>query len=270
MSTTANHLSTYSFDAWSRPRAAALRAEWTKLRTLRATWITMGFSLAASLALGALAAGSDVRNWDDMSAAERAVFDPTSTSLVGVLFGALVLGALGVRSMAAEYSTGMIRTTAAAIPDRTRMLFAKVAVVATSTFAVAAVANLIGFSVGQALFREEGIAVSLSDRDSVEAIIGGAIAVSAFAVLGLGLGTLARRASIANILLALVVIGGQLVGSVMSPSTQRYLPFNALKATVSVVPADDVLAPGVALAVLVAYPVIVILAAWYALLRRDV
>ena len=100
--------------------SAALHAEWTKFRTLRSTWLTLGISVVATLALGVVATASDVRQWDDMSSAQKVSFDPTSTSLVGVLFGALVLGALGVRTITGEYATGMIRSTAAALPPPRR------------------------------------------------------------------------------------------------------------------------------------------------------
>ena len=51
-------------------------------------------------------------------------------SMIGLLFAAVVLGALAVRTITAEYSTGMIRATFAARPARRAVLAAKAATMA--------------------------------------------------------------------------------------------------------------------------------------------
>ena len=270
MSTTTIPSPTFTLAPTGSARAAALRAEWTKLRTLRSVWATMAISIVASVSLAALSAGSNARDWKDMTAEERLAFDPVSVSLLGVLFGALVLGALGVRTMSSEYSTGMIRSTAAAIPRRARFLLSKVIVVAGSTFLVALLANITGFVIGQAALRGENLDVSITADGSIAAIVAGAVAVSAFAVIGVGLATIVKRASVANILMALVVIGGQLVGTAMPPSAQRFLPFNALQASVSVKRSEELLAQGVALGFIVGYATVAVVVAALMLQRRDV
>ncbi len=270
MNTTTLPAPSFTVTSDASPRAATLRAEWTKLRTLRSVWMTMAVAVVASVTLAALSAGSNARDWKDMPVDEQLAFDPVAVSLIGVLFGALVLGALGVRTMSSEYSTGMIRSTAAAIPRRTRFLWSKVIVVAGTTFLVAMIANVAGFVIGQAALRGEGLDVSITADGSIDAIVAGAVAVSAFAVIGVGLATIVKRASVANILLALVVIGGQLVGTAMPASAQRFLPFNALQASVSVKRADELLAQGVALAFIVGYAVVAVVVGACLLQRRDV
>ena len=270
MSTTTLPAPGFTLARTPSPRTAALRAEWTKLRTLRSTWVTMAIAVVASVVLAALSAGGNARDWKDMPAAEQLAFDPVAVSLIGVLFGALVLGALGVRTMSSEYSTGMIRNTAAAIPRRTRFLWSKVIVIAATTFAVAMIANVAGFLVGQAVLGGESLDVSITADGSIDAIVAGAVAVSAFAVIGVGLATIVKRASVANILMALVVIGGQLVGTAMPASAQRFLPFNALQASVSVKHADELLPQAVALGFIVGYAVVAVVAAAHLLRRRDV
>jgi ABC-type transport system involved in multi-copper enzyme maturation permease subunit len=251
-------------------RPTALRAEWTKYQTLRSTWITLGISVIAALALSVVATASDVREWDDMSRAQQTAFDPTSTALVGVLFGALVLGALGVRTITAEYATGMIRATAAAIPRRSRILLAKAGIVAVSAFLAALFANVAAFIIGQRILQAKAIDAPLGDSNSVSAIAAGAIAVSAFAVIGVGLGAIVRRAAVANVVLALVMIGGQLVGSAMPMTSQKYLPFSALQASVTVERANDLLSPLAAVAILTGYAAAALVAGLYLLERRDV
>jgi hypothetical protein len=85
-----------------------------------------GHGLVISVALGAILCVSQVQQWSKMTAGQRQTFDPTACSLFGVVFvGAVLLAALGVRAMTAEYVTGMIRSTFAATPTRRRVLAAK-------------------------------------------------------------------------------------------------------------------------------------------------
>jgi hypothetical protein len=248
---------------------AAVRGEWTKFRTLRSTWLTSVLCIVASVALAALASASDANEWPDMDAAERAAYDATSTTLVGVLFGALVLGALGVRSTAGEYGTGMIRTTAAAVPRRPAIVTAKVSVTALAALLVALVANVAGFAVGAQVLRTASIDVAL-DRAAGVAIVAGAVAVTSFAVMGVALGAIVRRAAVANIVLALVVIGGQLVGSALPSSSRRFLPSSALQATVTVERTGELLTPLAAVVALAVTATGMVGVAVVLVRRRDV
>ena len=56
----------------------------------------------------------------------------------------------------------------------------------------------------------------------------------------------------------------------MPSSAQRYLPFNALQATVTVHRGDELLAPVPAVLMLIAYAVILMAAAGIVIRRRDV
>jgi hypothetical protein len=271
MGSTASVVGTSPAFSLTRPRVrpAAVRAEWTKFRTLRSTWFTSVLCIVSSVVLAALASASDANDWADMDAAERAAYDPTSTTLVGVLFGALVLGAVGVRSTAGEYSTGMMRTTAAAIPRRSAIVGAKVAITAAAAVVVGLLANLTGFAAGSHILRSESIDVGL-DRASALAITAGAVAVASFAVMGAALGAIARRAAVANIVLALIVIGGQLVGSALPASAHRFLPSSALQATVTVEPTSNLLAPHAAVLALVMTAAVLVAIAALLVERRDV
>ncbi len=71
-----------------------------------------------------------------MTAQQRLLFDPVSASMTGVMIAAVVLGALAVKTVTAEYSTGMIRATFTAMPARPLVLAAKAAAVAALAFPV--------------------------------------------------------------------------------------------------------------------------------------
>ena len=88
-----------------------IRSEWTKLRTVRTTWYCLLVVLAGSIAVGSLVSAAFVSNWANMSAIERATFDPTFRSLSGLFLAQLAVGVLGVLAITAEYSSGMIRSS---------------------------------------------------------------------------------------------------------------------------------------------------------------
>ena len=83
------------------------------------------------------------------------------------------IGVLGVLVISSEYSTGMIRTTLTAVPQRIRVLTAKVAVFAGVALAVALVACFAAFGIGQAIFASKDASVSLGDPGVLRAVVGG-------------------------------------------------------------------------------------------------
>jgi ABC-2 type transport system permease protein len=78
--------------------------------------------------------------------AEQASF-LLQASVFGVYFGQLVVAALGVLVISGEYSTGMIKSTLTAAPRRLSALWAKVAVLFTTTYVVGLFAILGSFLV---------------------------------------------------------------------------------------------------------------------------
>ena len=72
-----------------------------------------------------------------MSAQDRLTFDPTSLSTAGLFFAQLALGVMAILTVSAEYSTGTIRTTLCAVPQRGYVLAAKAIVMALVCFVVA-------------------------------------------------------------------------------------------------------------------------------------
>src|SRR5207245_2432064 len=107
---------------------AVLGSEWTKIRTVKSTFWTLLAALVVTVGLSVLLSLAFASSYDKMSVKERARFDPAAWSLVGINFGMIALGVLGVMVIAAEYSTGMIRTSLTAVPYRGRFLAAKLLV----------------------------------------------------------------------------------------------------------------------------------------------
>ncbi|NKZ03381.1 hypothetical protein [Actinomadura latina] len=110
-------------------------AEWYKLRSVRSTGAVLG-AVAGFMLLCVLWSWYVARYWDGLTDAQRATAEtaPGEQPLaVSLPVCAVVLGALTLTS---EYSTGMIRTTLAAMPRRGTLLMAKAGVAAATLGAV--------------------------------------------------------------------------------------------------------------------------------------
>ena len=244
-------------------------AEWTKLRSLRSTWVTMLGAGALSALLAALVAATEVSQWDEWTSRQRADFDPTSHALVGVMFATVFIGALGVRSIASEYSTGMIRLTFTAVPQRRRVIVAKATIIAALSLPAALAANVAAFFIGQSIYSSKDMQASASDAGVVRAIILGSVAVAIAGVLGVGLGTIIKRTTLATTALSVAIIGSQLFEVALPEGARKYLPGSTLQAVVTAKPSENLLNPVGALLLLAAYAAVTTLLASTLLTRRD-
>ena len=248
----------------------ALKAEWTKLRTLPSTWRTVVMATVISVALGTILCISQAQQWTKMTGGQRQMFDPTACSLFGVVFvGAVLLAALGVRSVTAEYMTGMIRSTFIATPTRRVVLAAKAAVTAAFVFPVALLAAVVSFEIGQRVFTAKHLQVSFAHPGVLRAVIFGALAVSLIAVIGVGLGGLIRHTAAATTALVLVIVGGVTLGQLLPAGLRQYVPGTALQAAVTVNHSAGLLRPGTAVVVLGVYAAIALAAASIRMSHRD-
>ncbi|WP_345556730.1 ABC transporter permease [Streptomonospora halophila] len=113
----------------------AIAAEWTKLWGLRSTWLCLGVAvlltggtaLLASLALQA-------NGTADGMTANALGYTSTLLSQFAMVAAASLL-------ITGEYATGAVRTTLTTVPARARVVLAKVAVLAVTSFATGCVAG---------------------------------------------------------------------------------------------------------------------------------
>ena len=110
-----------------------------------------------------------------------------------MLIGQLAIGVLGVLAITSEYSTGLIRTSLAAVPQRRTFLFAKAAVIGLIAWIAGTAISLAAFGVGQAILHQEHLGDSLGDPGVARAVLGGGIYIAAIALVGLGLGTVIKH-----------------------------------------------------------------------------
>ncbi|WP_107081750.1 ABC transporter permease subunit [Streptomyces sp. SBT349] len=175
----------------------ALRAEWTKLRTLHSTgWLLLAV-VVCTVAVGAAgAAAVDVAHCPTPSECHE---DTTRLALGGARIGVALVVVLAVQAVTAEYGTGTITATLAAVPRRWRVLAAKAAVVAGAV-AVAGVAAVLGsLAAGRSILPGNGFTAanghpppSLADGPVLRAAVGTVLFLVLVALLALGAGAVIR------------------------------------------------------------------------------
>lgn len=180
-----------------QPRATlahVVRSEWTKLFSLRSTGWALLAMFVTTVGLGILACWGFNSGWSKMSASDRATYDPTALSLAGLTLGQLAAVVLGALMISAEYSSGGIRSTLTAVPQRMRVLGAKALVLTVVSLVAGWITCFVAFFSGQVWFSNPpGGGAALSDPNVLRAVIGGGLYVGASALFGLAIGALLRH-----------------------------------------------------------------------------
>lgn len=221
-----------------------LRAEWTKLRSIRSTWIIV--SLAIGLAVGfsallALVTGLTEDPWND---GIRPSFDPVISAMGGWIFGMILAIVLGVTSVSAEYGSRMIRTTFIANPRRYQVFAAKAIVVGLLGMTISAIAIPGMFLVSQPIYRAYGIeSASITDAEALRYIlIAGLLQGVFYTLIPFSIAWLLRSAASAIAL----SLGFSILPWMLTPlvphwvqvNVFRYLPDNARDSLIGLLETD--------------------------------
>jgi ABC-2 type transport system permease protein len=172
-----------------------LRSEWTKFWSLRSTWWTLLIAVVVTIGFTTLISWGASSHLDSMKPEDRATLDVTNMAMVGIAFGQLALAVLGVLVISGEYSTGGIKTTLVAVPNRLRVLLAKTVVFAFVAWVVGTVTCFVAFFVAMLFWRSHHLAASLSDPGVLRAVFGGGLIALASGLLGLAVGSLIRHSA---------------------------------------------------------------------------
>ena len=248
-----------------------LRSEFTKLRSVRSTWITLAAFFMAGVAIAALAAAGN------RSDTRQASFDPTAISLEGaVYFGELIIVVIGALVITSEYGTRMMGTSLAAMPRRGVLYAAKATVLACVTLPVALVTSFASFFAGQAVLASAHAGASITSPGALRAVLLAAVLVTCCALLAFGLGGVIRHtAGAITGLFGLVFVIPLLPGALPESARNdvvRWLPGNsALYPVIATRPTGtpDLFGPYGQVAVFAGYAVIAVVAGAVAFLRRD-
>jgi hypothetical protein len=169
-----------------------IRSEWTKLTSLRSTWILLGVVTVLLVAVSGLVGWQTFRDPD----AENTVTQAVGRSFFGVDLVSLVVGVFGILLMTGEYGSGAIRSTLAAVPRRLPVLAAKALALVGLMLPVLAVAAVAALLVGQA-FAPADVRVGFGDDGVPRATLGAAVAPVAMGLIGLGIGAIVRHTAAA-------------------------------------------------------------------------
>lgn len=252
-----------------------MAAEWTKLRSLRSSGWTLAAMVVSSIGLATLLCAVNAAQWSTFSAADRASWDPTNQSLAGTIFGQLAIAVFGVLAITAEYASGTIRTSIAAVPRRTPLIVAKAAVYGGVALIAGEIISLASFVVGQRIFAGRVPDASLGQPGVLRAVLMAGAYLALICLIALAVGCLLRHTAGAVTAVVALLLVVPAVTSALPQSFQtsigRYLP-EALggNSMGAVVPVPHALSPWVAFLVLGLYASVALGAACWVLARRDV
>jgi len=184
-----------------------VRSEWIKFRTLRSTIWTLATTLVLIVGIVTL---FSVAFASQAGAGQSTEGDGGAIVVFSIAAGLaqLAVTVLGVLAITGEYSTGMIRSTLAAVPRRLPALWAKALVLAVSIFVVSLVAVAISLAVMQLVLGAKGQAPDLGDSATARILLGTVLYLSAIALFAFAIGALLRHSAgaLATVLGLLLVI----------------------------------------------------------------
>ncbi len=253
-----------------------LRGEWTKLLSLRSTWWTLAITIAV-MALISLAVASTVDDFVAYAAAAGQEAHGAELIISGFQFGMVTVAVLGALLITGEYSTGMARSTFAAVPTRLPVLWAKAIALTVVTAVTSVLSLVVATLVAAPWLSEHGLVPRLDQAHTWWAFGGMTYFFVAVALVALGLGTVVRHTagSITAVLGVLLLVPGvlqfisidwvqDLVAVTPLPAAVAFVGTSGLQGT------NDVLSAGQGVAVVGAYAVVALVAGALSLRRRDV
>lgn len=253
----------------------ALHAEWTKLRTAPGTGWLLLVAVVVTVGLSWLASAA-------VKFSARELQDPVKSSLAGVQAGQAIVALIGVLIITGEYSSGMIRSSLTAMPQRWTMLAAKGLILTGLVLLTGIVAVFGSLLIGRFTLPDNGftaangfVPLSIDDPLTMRAAVGSVIYLGLIGLLSLGMATLIRDSAVAvGAVLGLLYLCPILIQVVGDPDWKRHLeqiaPTNAGLTIQSTVDLQSLaISPWLGVGVLAAWAAGAMVAAAMALHLRD-
>ncbi|MEV6973667.1 ABC transporter permease subunit [Kitasatospora sp. NPDC093806] len=202
---------------------AVLRSEWTKIRSVRSTVWTLALTFVVTVLVGGLLSLLTRSNFDEFHK-EGTPFDATGTAFSGILLGELAIIVFGVLAIGNEYSSGMIRVSLAAVPQRGTLLTGKAVVLGALALAVSLVTAFVAFFVGQAILGSHS--TGLGEPDVLRAVFGAALYLTMLCLFSAGVTTMLHNQTLAlGVLVPFFFLLSPILSAVPGARTvARYFP----------------------------------------------
>jgi ABC-2 type transport system permease protein len=257
----------------SRLRATA-RSEWIKFRSVRSSPFALA-ATALTVVAGAWLLGAGNRgSYLAASPADQAAFDPVFTVLQGIELAQLFTGALGVITVTGEYTSGLIRGTFVATPQRAQVLVMRALVFAVVVWACCTVMSFAAFFLGQSVLAPAKHA-GIGDPGVLTAVFGAGLYLTFIGLLAMFIGVLVRHtpgalAVLFGILIVLPILFLSIIPGKITQNLGEYMPGQAGEQAFHQLHSGAyTLGPWQGLGVLAAYVAVAAVAAFALILRRD-
>lgn len=218
---------------------AVLRSEWTKIRTVASTSWTLVSALAVTVGLGAGFCAIVNATFDDLPEQQRVTFDATQMSFSGMLLGQLAMLVFGALVVGGEYSTGMVRTSLAAVPRRSSLLVGKALVATALALVVGLITGFVSFLLGQAILGDHS--TGLGEENVLRAVIGVGLYMALLALFSVGVSMMLRNTAASVAILVGFILVLPLVLGVIDTTRKisSYLPSQTGSAIMQTVSGGD-------------------------------
>jgi ABC-2 type transport system permease protein len=246
-----------------------IKSEWIKFRTLRSTLIVLSAAAVGMVVIAVIVAYNTRRITADLQPDDIV----TSSTLQGYYLAQLFIGALGVLFVSGEYSTGMIRSTLAAVPKRLGVLWAKLVVFVLVTLSSMVVSCIVAFVCAQAVISHYRVGFTLGSPSALRVVIGTGLYLTIIGVIGAMIGWIVRSTPGALVAyIAVILVLPALFGNVLGTWGKHIAEVMPSQAGASFVGSlrDPVsLTPWTGLAVLALWAIVAVGVAGSELRRRD-
>jgi ABC-2 type transport system permease protein len=204
----------------------ALHAEWTKLRTVSGpAWLVLGAAVLMIVTSIAVVAATHCPQ------GMICPVDTTRLSLTGVQFGEVVVAILAVLMISNEYSSGMIRVTLAAMPNRQAVLAAKAILLTGMVLVAGAVAVFGSVLAGHLILPGHGFTsargfppVWLSNGPTLRAACGSVLYLVLIGLMSFGIAAMVRDSAVSiGVVLTLLYVFPIVLSFIGNQNWQRRL-----------------------------------------------
>jgi ABC-2 type transport system permease protein len=209
----------------------ALRFEWVRIRTLRSTYWLIGLAILLSAGVAliiAVATRNDANPLDVVTVGNIL----TGGGSFAIPFVPIFMSIIGIFATGHEYRHGTIQPTLMAIPQRSRLLTAKILIVAAAAVAAVLLSLAVNLIIGLIFWGEMP---DLGEDPLNQAMPGYVVYTVLSALMGLALGQLFRSLPAALVIVFVfpLVVEGLIIGLSNIPALDwlipvvKFLPYTA-------------------------------------------